>query len=113
MQCPKRSRANRFSASSRSSEACTMNQDHLPLIRGLIEALIAAFLFLESAGPNEVDPGSAVRCMENISANLLALSLADQIELRLHLNKIADESEDIPYKNFVRALPDMIGLASP
>jgi hypothetical protein len=90
-----------------------MNQDHLPLIRGLIEALIAAFLFLESSGPNEVDPGSAVRCMENVSADLLALSLADQIELRLHLNKIADESEDIPYKNFVRALPDMIGLASP
>ena len=90
-------------------EACTMIQDHLPLIRGLI----AAFLFLESSGPNEINPDSAVRCMENISADLLALSLADQIELRLHLNKIADESEDTPYKNFVRALPDMIGLASP
>jgi len=86
-----------------------MIQDHLPLIRGLIEA----FLFLENSGPDEVNPDSAVRCMENISADLLALSLADQIELRLHLNKIADESEHTPYKNFVRALPDMIGLASP
>jgi hypothetical protein len=84
-----------------------MIQDHLPLIRGLIEAL----LFLENSGDDEVDPGSAVRCMENIAAALLALSLADQIELRLDLNKIADESAE-PYKSFVRAMPDNIGLAS-
>jgi hypothetical protein len=77
-----------------------------------MEGLITAFLFLENSGPDEVDPGSAVRCMENISASLLALSRADQIELRLHLNKIADESEDA-YKDFIRAVPDMIGLASP
>jgi hypothetical protein len=86
-----------------------MIQDHLPLILGLIEA----YLFLESSRPNELNPDSAVRCMENISADLLTLSLADQIEMRQQFIKIADESEDTPYKNFVRELPDMIGLASP
>ncbi len=86
-----------------------MIQNYLPLIRGIIDAL----LFLESAGPNEVDPDSAVRCMENIASSLLALEESDQLALRSHLERIADEEQDLAYKNFVRALPDKIGLASP
>lgn len=86
-----------------------MIQNHLPLVHGIIDA----FLFLESSGPNEVNPDSAVRCMENISSSLLALERADQLALRENLEKIADGSQDPAYRNFVRALPDMIGLASP
>jgi hypothetical protein len=86
-----------------------MIQNYFPLIRGIIDAL----LFLESAGPNEVDPDSAVRCMENIASSLLALEESDQLALRSHFERIADEEQDLAYKNFVRALPDNIGLASP
>jgi hypothetical protein len=85
-----------------------MMQNYLPLIQGLIDA----FLFLESSGPNEVNPDSAVRCMENISSSLLALEPADQIILRSHLQSIAETAKDPAYKDFVRVLPDMIGLCS-
>ncbi len=86
-----------------------MIQNYFPLIRGMINA----FLFLESAGPNEVDPDSAVRCMEDIASSLLALEESDQLALRSHLERIADEEQDLAYRDFVRALPDKIGLASP
>ncbi len=85
-----------------------MIKDHLPLIHGLIDA----FLFLETAGPNEVNPDSAVRCMENIASSLHALDKADQLALRSLLEKVADDSYNQSYKEFVKALPDAIGLAS-
>ena len=85
-----------------------MIQNYFPLIRGIINA----FLFLDSAGPNEVNPDSAVRCMEDIASSLLALQKSDQLALRSHLDKIADDEQDIAYRNFIRALPDKIGLAS-
>lgn len=85
-----------------------MIQNYLPLIEGIINA----FLFLERSGPGEVDPDSAVRCMEDISSSLLALEQPDQIALRSHFLKIADDAQDPAYSDFVRALPDMIGLAS-
>ena len=83
-----------------------MINDQLPLVHGLIDA----FLFLESASPDEVNPDSAVRCMENMTSSLLALNPADQVELRAVFERIAGASEDQAYQNFVRALPDMIGL---
>jgi hypothetical protein len=86
-----------------------MIEDYIPLIRGIIDA----FLFLESSGPDEVNPDSAVRCMENISSSLLHLQQSDQLALRSHLVTIADEATDPAYKDFVRALPDVICLAAP
>lgn len=87
----------------------SMIQNYLPLIH----AIIAAELFLESAGPNEVDPDSAVRCMESIASSLLALDKSDQLALRSHLEEIAEEGQDPSYSKFVRELPDSIGLALP
>jgi hypothetical protein len=86
-----------------------MIQNCLPLVHGIIDA----FLFLEESGPNEVNPDSAVRCMENISSSLLELGPSDQIALRSQLDKIAHDAQDSAYRTFVHALPDMIGLASP
>jgi hypothetical protein len=85
-----------------------MIQDYLPLIRGLINA----FLFLESSGPDVVNPDSAVRCMEDIASSLLALDKSDQLALRAELEKIADEKRDRTYRTFVRSLADNIGLVS-
>jgi hypothetical protein len=83
-----------------------MIQNYLPLIRGLIDAL----LFLECSGDDEVNPDSAVRCMENISSSLRALSTSDQLELRAELVKIAGNANDEKFAKFVRALPDMLGI---
>jgi hypothetical protein len=50
--------------------------------------------------------------MENMSASLLALDEQDQIALRSDFLKIAAESKDDVYSEFVRELSDIIGLAS-
>ena len=86
-----------------------MIRNYLPLIHAIIDAE----LFLESAGPNEVDPDSAVRCMENIASSLLALDKSDQLALRSHFERIAEAGQDASYAKLVRELPDNIGLASP
>lgn len=85
-----------------------MIKDDLPLIH----ALIAAFLLFESCGPDEVNPDTAVRGMENMASSLLALEQSDQLALRAKLEQIAEDARDQAYRGFVYALPDMIGLAS-
>lgn len=81
--------------------------------RPVIRALIDAFLLLELSGPDEIDPDTAVRGMENLASNLLALEEADQLALRAELEKIASESQDQAFRSLVAGLPDMIGLPLP
>lgn len=83
-------------------------KDDLPLIHALIDA----FLLLESSGPDEVNADTAVRGMENMTSSILALERSDQLGLRTKLEEIAKNARDDSYRTFVRALPDMIGLAS-
>jgi hypothetical protein len=83
-------------------------KDDLPLIHALIDA----FLLLESSGPNEVDPDTAVRGMENMASSLLTLEQSDQLALRQKLEQIAQSAQEQSYRNFVSGLPDMIGLAA-
>ena len=78
----------------------------------LINALIDAFLLLESAGPDEVDPDTAVRGMENMASSILSLDETDQIALRAKFERVAKDAQDQVYRDFVNALPDMIGLAT-
>jgi hypothetical protein len=82
-------------------------KDDLPLVHALIDA----FLLLESSGPDEVNADTAVRGMENMTSSLLALDHSDQLDLRATLEHIAENAREQAYKDFVRALPDMIGLA--
>lgn len=77
----------------------------------LVSAIVDAFLLLEHSGEDEIDPDTAVRGMENITSSLLKLDLDDQLSLRSELLKIADSSSDSSYREFVRSLPEMIGLA--
>ena len=76
-----------------------------------MEALITAFLAFEGAGDDEIDPRIAVRTMENMSADLLNLDMADQVHIRAVMTAISVEAEDGSYSRFVQELPDMIGLA--
>ncbi len=83
-------------------------KNYLPVIHALIDAL----LLLESAGPDEINPDTAVRGMESIASSLLALEEPDQRLLRAELVQIADNARDEAYRKFVRSIPDMVGLAS-
>lgn len=83
-------------------------KDHIPLCLAVIDAL----LLLESASPEEIDPDVAVRGMENIGSSLMKLDDDDQRSLRLDFQRIADQSHDDVYASFVRAVSDMVGLAS-
>jgi len=85
-----------------------MIQNCLPLIHAIIDNL----LFFESAAPNEIDPDSAVRCMENVASRLLELDKSDQLALRVLFETIAEGCQDVAYAKVVRDLPDNIGLAS-
>ena len=85
-----------------------MIKNYLPLVHAIIDAV----LFLESSGSDQVNPDSAVQCMENIASSLLRLEKSDQIALRTHFEEIAEKARDQAYKNFVLAMPDSIGLAS-
>lgn len=83
-------------------------KNYLPLIHALIDAL----RLLEFAGPEEINPDTAVRGMENIASSLLIRDECDQITLRDYFEQIADNAQDHAYKKFVRSLPDMLGLAA-
>jgi hypothetical protein len=91
------------------SKACTtMNSSLVPIV----DALITAFLFLETCGDDEVDADSAVKCMENMSACLLELPQSGQLELRELLREMAANSDDQAYSKFVAEFADKVGLES-
>lgn len=77
----------------------------------LIEAVIEAFLLLETSGDDDISPGTAVRGMENIASCLLEMDPDEQILVRTAMRQLGESSDDLPYRNFCEGLPDMIGLA--
>lgn len=77
----------------------------------LVYALIGAMSLLAASSDNEIDPDVAVRGMENITARVLQYDENDQRALRAELSQVAARSDDKAYKEFVRGLPDMLGLA--
>jgi hypothetical protein len=78
--------------------------------KALVESLISAFIFLESASDEEIDPELAMRCLDSMSLSLVNLPAAQQIELRALFAAIAADAEDA-YRDVINDLPDQIGLA--
>ncbi len=76
----------------------------------LCMAIVDALLVFETSASNEVDPDVAVRAMENIGSSLQQLDQEDQRELRHLLYGIAERAADVPYGEFVKSVPDMLGL---
>lgn len=81
-------------------------RNNVPLCIALIDAL----LVFETSTADQLDPDIALRAMENIGSSLQELDLEDQCELRHLLYSISEHAADIPYREFVRAVPDMLGL---
>jgi hypothetical protein len=81
--------------------------------RPLILAVIDAFLLLELCADDEIDKDTAVRATDSICADLMRLRHDDQVELRVQLAEIADDSPDPAYREVVSGIADMVGLARP
>lgn len=77
----------------------------------LVQALVDALALFEFAGPDEIDPDTAVRGMEHVASSLQTLSEEDQRLLRAEFEKLAAECSDATHAAFIRALSDSIGLA--
>lgn len=73
-------------------------------------AIIDALLVFETSAADEVDPDVAVRAMENMGSSLQKLDDEDQRELRCLFYAIAERSAETGYGEFVRSVPDMLGL---
>ena len=83
-------------------------KNYIPMCMAIVDALLA----FESSGPKEIDPETAVRAVESMSSSLQQLDMEDQRELRQMLNDVAESADDISYREFVRAVPDMLSLAT-
>jgi hypothetical protein len=77
----------------------------------LVKAIAAALVLLEQSGDDEIDPDVAVRGMENIAHELLALPEEDRAEFVEVIERIASAESSVPYANFLRDIPRSIGMA--
>lgn len=76
----------------------------------LARAVIAAMLLLEHCGPEEVDPDTAVKGLENMTHELLRLTAADRSEFVSLLEGIADSTTDDAEARFILSIPFAIGF---
>jgi hypothetical protein len=78
--------------------------------RPLLRAIVVAFMVLENSPDDEVDPSVAVRAMENMTHEILAMTSQDQASVRALFAEMANEERE-PGRKFISELPDQIGLA--
>jgi hypothetical protein len=76
----------------------------------LLKAIIAAMMFLEHSGPDEIDPDSAVKCLENMSYELLQLAGSDRREFLELIERIANQMPEERQRGFIRDIPRMTGM---
>ncbi|MEV0842265.1 hypothetical protein AB0I55_22345 [Actinocatenispora sera] len=84
----------------------------MTLEEALIGALVESLMFLEDSNPEEVDPDSVVRAMENIMAPFHELEEDQQLALRDRLAQISRQENDNYDSRFIAGVADMIGLPS-
>jgi hypothetical protein len=73
----------------------------------LVNAVVAALMLLENCGPDEVNPDTAVRGMENIGYELNKLTGDDRGEFTNLLEVIAAEEDGSA--EFIGNIPFMLG----
>ena len=81
-------------------------------VEPLIRAIISAMMLLEHSDPDEVDPDTAVKGMENMGHELLKLNAGDRLAFLTVLEGIAESENDGSVADFVRSMPFMLGFAS-
>jgi hypothetical protein len=76
----------------------------------LFKAIVAAMVFLDTSDDDEVDPHLAVRCLEDMSYELLKLAEADRKEFLELVESVAKHEADGRHAQFIREIPRMIGM---
>ncbi len=79
-------------------------------VEPLVNAVVAAMMVLEESEPEQVDPDTAVRGLENIGYELLKLSGDDRLEFMQLLERMARAVDDDRTARFMRALPFSVGM---
>jgi len=77
----------------------------------LVNAVIAAMMLLEECGPDEIDPDTAVRGLENMGHELLKLTGDDRTEFLALLERMAEAADDPRTERFIRSIPFSIGMS--
>jgi hypothetical protein len=75
----------------------------------LVRAIVAAMMLMEECGPDEIDPDTAVRGLENMGYEILQLSGDDRGEFLELIERMA-QSSDSHTAEFIRAIPFSIGM---
>lgn len=76
----------------------------------LVKTIVAALMLLEDSGDDEINPDTAVRGMENIAHELLALTDDERAEFIYLVEELASAETDERYAAFTRRVPQMIGM---
>jgi hypothetical protein len=71
---------------------------------------LSPMMFLEHSGPDEVDPDSAVKCLENMSYELLQLAGSDRKEFLELIETVANQMPDERQRGIIRDIPRMTGM---
>jgi hypothetical protein len=76
----------------------------------LVRAIVAAMMLLEECGPDEVDPDTAVRGLENMGYELLKFSGVERSEFIELLEQMASSEADAHTAEFIRNIPFAVGM---
>jgi hypothetical protein len=75
----------------------------------LVRAIVAAMMLMEECGPEEIDPDTAVRGLENMGHEILQLSGDDRAEFLDLIERMAQCSDEHT-ATYIRAIPFSIGM---
>jgi hypothetical protein len=78
-------------------------------VEPIILAMVSAMRLLNDCGPEEVNPDTAVRGLENMAYELMQLGPEERAELIDTLNRLADEA-DPGDAWFLRSVPFYVGM---
>ncbi|WP_329197541.1 hypothetical protein [Streptomyces sp. NBC_01435] len=67
-------------------------------------------MLLEECGPDEVNPDTAVRCLESMGYELLQFSESERNDFAELLERMASSETDTHTADFIRSIPFAIGM---
>jgi len=77
----------------------------------LVRAIIGAMMLMEHSGPEEIDPDTAVRGLDNMGHELLRLPESDRSAFLALLERLAASAADEPTARFIRSVPFSLGMS--
>jgi hypothetical protein len=79
-------------------------------VEPLVKAIVSAMMLMEDCGPDEINPDTAQRGLENMAYELMQLTGGDQEEFIFLLRRMSAEAEDERTRRFLESVPFSIGM---